>query len=133
MTEKPPRVNPTVKCVVNTCNHYFPGDKCVAANIDILNQNVGDMSREASQTMCKSFSERSSIPNYLGSLDNKNWGGLVSALMPGQQITPTVTCVVNSCKYWDQGDVCIADTIAITGREAKECQQTDCETFEKRE
>lgn len=132
MTEKPPRVSPYVKCVVNTCNHYFPGDKCVAENIDVLQQDVHNMARDIDETMCKTFSQRNSIPNYLGSLDNKNWGGLVSAVMPGEQLTPTVTCVINTCKYWEQGDVCIADSIEITGRDARECQQTNCQTFDQR-
>lgn len=132
MTEKPPRVSPTVKCVVNTCNHYVPGDLCIADNIDILNEEVGKMSEIAEQTMCKTFSERSSVPNYLGSLDNKNWDGLLTAaFQKGTQVTPTVTCVVDTCKYWDDGDVCIADSIEVTGRDAKECQTTNCETFEK--
>ncbi len=133
MTEKPPRVNPVVKCVVNTCNHYVPGDLCVAENIDVLQQDVNNMSQDIDDTMCKTFSERSSIPNYLGSLDNKNWDGLVSAFKPGPQVTPTVTCVINTCKYWDRGDICLAESIEITGKSAKECQQTNCQTFSNRD
>ena len=123
-------VNPKVKCVVNTCNHYVPGDLCAAGNIDILNEEAGKMSETVEQTMCKTFSHRSSIPNYLGSLDNKNWTGAVSELfLPGLQLTPTVTCVIDTCKYWKEGDICVAEAIEITGRDARECQTTNCRTF----
>lgn len=132
MTQKPPQVNPNVKCIVNTCNHYVPGDRCIAENIDILNEEVNNMSQKAEQTMCKTFAQKSGLANYLGTLDNKNWNGLVSAFKPGPQVDPTVTCIVDTCKYWEQGDICIADAIEITGDDSRECQDTNCQTFVKR-
>ncbi|HHY06757.1 MAG TPA: DUF1540 domain-containing protein [Clostridia bacterium] len=132
MTPRTQHANPIVKCIVNTCNHYLPGDKCVAENIDILNEEVNHMSQNAEQTMCKTFAQKSGIANYLGTLDNKNWDGLVSAFKPGTQITPTVTCIVDTCKYWEQGDVCIAESIEVTGHDSRECQDTNCQTFAKR-
>ncbi|MHB9096119.1 MAG: DUF1540 domain-containing protein [Eubacteriales bacterium] len=122
--------SPDVKCEVNTCTHWLPGGYCSASNIDILNEEVGQMSETAAQTECKTFSERRGIANMLGSLDNVNWGGLaVGMFLRGNQVTPTVTCVVDSCAYWEDGNLCNAEAIQVTGRGAKECQATDCHTF----
>ncbi|MDX8047109.1 DUF1540 domain-containing protein [Gracilibacillus sp. S3-1-1] len=43
-----------------------------------------------------------------------------------------VKCEVNNCKYWAEGNKCIADTIYVvshTGKQAKDVQETDCHTF----
>lgn len=125
--------SPKVKCEVNTCTHWLPGDYCSAANIDVLNEEVGKMSEDAAQTECKTFSERRGVANMLGSMDNVNWGGLtVGMFLDGQQVTPSVTCVVDTCEYWENGDLCSADSIMVTGRNARECQDTDCYTFKQR-
>jgi hypothetical protein len=125
-------LSPKVKCVVNTCTHWIYGDQCSAGNIDILNEEIGKMSQNKEQTECKTFSERRGLANMLGSADNVNWVGFAEELMgTGRQLNPTVTCVVDSCKYWAEGDLCAADTIEVTGRDAKECQATNCETYER--
>ncbi len=122
---------PFVKCEVNTCTHWVPGNLCGAANIDILHEEEGRMSETAEQTECKTFYNRGGVSSYLGSADNVNWGGMVSeVLTPGRQMSPTVTCVVDSCRYWEEGDLCNAESIEVSGRNADECQDTNCETFE---
>lgn len=123
--------NPKVKCVVNTCTHWLPGDRCGAGNIDILNEEVGKMSLKAEQTECKTFEERRGLANMIGSADNVNWVGFAEELTgAGRGLNPTVTCNVDTCKYWHEGNLCNIEFIEITGRNAKECQDTDCATFE---
>jgi hypothetical protein len=124
--------NPVVTCEVSTCNHWLPDNHCGAGNIDILNEEEGKMSRISEQTECKTFNKKSGLANMIGALDNVNWGGITSGLFQeGTQMTPSVTCVVDSCKYWDDGNLCGADEISVTGNEATECQGTNCQTFEK--
>lgn len=46
-----------------------------------------------------------------------------------------VKCNVESCKYWAEGDQCIADSIyviGLNGREAANVEETACKTFEQR-
>ncbi|AZR72152.1 hypothetical protein BBF96_01330 [Anoxybacter fermentans] len=122
--------SPKVKCVVNTCTHYVPGDLCGAANIDVIHEEEGKMSKNSEQTQCKTFQIRSSFSNILGSLDNVNLTGALSEpFISGTQLTPSVTCIVDSCKYWDKGDLCGAEKIYISGRDADECQDTNCATY----
>lgn len=124
--------SPRVKCVVNSCNHWVPGDLCTAENIDILNQQDTD-AQIPGDTECKTFSERG-IRSMIASMDNVNWVGMVEEpFKEGRQITPSVTCTVDSCVYWDEGKRCGADAIEVTGRDAGECEETNCETFENRE
>jgi len=126
--------SPIVKCEVKTCNHWLPGDLCGAENIDILNEEEEKMSDMAEQTECKTFSERKGVANMIGTLDNVNWGGLAAGMfLDGQQVTPTVTCIVNSCIFWEDGDLCNAGNISVTGRHARECQDTNCYTFKNRD
>lgn len=125
------RPNPKVKCIVNTCTHWVPGNKCAAANIDILNEEVGKMSTIPEQTECKTFAERRGIANMLGSSDNVNWVGFAEEMVgQGRQLNPTVTCVVDTCKYWHDGNLCNVEAIEIVGKKVSECQATDCATFE---
>ncbi|CEG25759.1 DUF1540 domain-containing protein [Bacillus sp. B-jedd] len=47
-----------------------------------------------------------------------------------------VKCNVENCKYWAEGDECVADSIYViaqTGREAANVEETACKTFEHRE
>lgn len=126
--------SPKVKCEVNTCNHWLPGEYCGAANIDILNEEEGKMSNTAEQTECKTFSQRSGLANMIGSLDNVNWGGLATGMfLDGQQVTPSVTCVVDSCFFWEERNQCNAEAIQVSGRGARECQDTDCQTFKHKD
>lgn len=126
-------IYPRVKCVVDTCTHYATGDYCSARNIDIMHEEEGRMSQITEQTMCKTFAQASSFANMLGSLDNVNWGGSVSNLFAGGDMYPTVTCTVNSCEYWKDGNYCVAEAIEVTGRHADECQDTNCQTFRNRQ
>lgn len=122
---------PLVKCEVNTCVHWLPEDICAAENIDILHEEEGKMAKIAEQTECKTFQERRGLANMVGGMDNVDWGGMLTEYAAeGRQANPTVTCIVDSCKYWVDGDLCEADTIEVSGQNASECQATNCETFE---
>jgi hypothetical protein len=123
--------NPDVKCNVSTCTHWYSDNRCGAADIDILNEEVGKMSETKEQTMCKTFSEKRGLANMMGSSDNVNWVGFAEELVGvGRQLNPTVTCIVDTCKYYEDGNLCNADTIEVSGKNASECQATDCDTFE---
>lgn len=126
-------IYPRVKCVVDTCTHYVTGDYCSAGNIDIMHEEEDRMSQITEQTMCKTFAQASSFANMLGSLDNVNWGGSVSKLFAGGDMNPTITCVVNSCEYWKDGNYCVAEAIEVSGRHADECQDTNCQTFRNKQ
>jgi len=46
-----------------------------------------------------------------------------------------VKCDVKNCKYWAEGDDCIADSIYViaqTGKVAANVEETACKTFEER-
>lgn len=121
---------PKVKCMVNTCTHWMKGDRCNAGNIDITHEEEGKMSQISEHTQCKTFYSRRGLANTLGSLDNVNWGELVaSTLLPGGELYPSVTCTVNSCQYWVEGNRCSAEKIDVVGANADECQDTNCYTF----
>lgn len=40
-----------------------------------------------------------------------------------------VKCVVNSCHYYEHGDLCSASQIEIQPRNARNTEETDCATF----
>lgn len=40
-----------------------------------------------------------------------------------------VRCVVNTCRYYDNGDHCTASQIEIQSPNARTSNQTDCATF----
>jgi len=123
-----------VTCEVDTCTHWLPGNACGAANIDILYEEEGRMARRAEQTECKTFYQRQGAPSYLGSMDNVDWTGMAAEpFESGRQTNPSVTCTVESCVHWREGDLCEADEIQITGQGADECQETNCAAFEERE
>ncbi|BCJ88429.1 DUF1540 domain-containing protein [Effusibacillus dendaii] len=124
---------PRVKCVVDTCTHYITGDYCSAGNIDILFEEEGRMAQTIEQTMCKTYAHASSVANMIGSMDNVNWSGTMSHLFTGDQVRPTITCVVSSCEYWADGNLCVAEAIEVTGRHANECQDTNCQTYRKKQ
>ena len=48
-----------------------------------------------------------------------------------------VKCNVVNCKYWAEGDECVADSIYVIGphgrRKADDVEETACKTFELRE
>lgn len=44
-----------------------------------------------------------------------------------------VLCEVSSCRHWDSGNKCGAETIFITAaKEAQTSSETDCHTFENK-
>lgn len=122
--------SPRVKCVVNTCTHYLPGDVCAADAIHIWHQQEGKMSRTIDETECKSFHKNENLLDMVGAMHNVNADGMVTApFFSGQQLNPGVKCIVSTCEYWKDGDICIAEAIEITGRNAQECENTNCQTF----
>lgn len=46
-----------------------------------------------------------------------------------ENITQGVKCVVNTCQYYKQGDLCTAGKIEITPKNASSSDETDCATF----
>lgn len=40
-----------------------------------------------------------------------------------------VKCIVNTCEYHSTGDHCLASTIEVQPRNARDSQETDCATF----
>lgn len=121
--------SPRVKCVVNTCTHYLPGNVCGADVIHIWHQQEGKMSRNIEETECKSFHKNEKLLDMVGAMHNFNADGLIAAPLSGQPLSPGVKCIVSTCEYWKEGDICVADAIEITGRDAQECGQTNCRTF----
>lgn len=123
-------MQPEVYCQVQTCAHWVPKDRCAAGNIDILNQVPGQPASTEQETECKTFVERRGAANLLGAADNANYLGIAAEPFAlGRQITPSVTCTVDSCRYWAEGDRCAAESIDISGENAQECQETSCSTF----
>ncbi len=48
-----------------------------------------------------------------------------------QTMAKDVLCEVNSCRHWDSGNKCGAETIYIVAhKEAQTSTETDCQTFE---
>jgi hypothetical protein len=123
--------NPRVKCSVDQCTHYAPGDYCQAARIDIYNEETSTATAStSSETQCKAFHKRKTVGDMVGALHNINVGGLVSGpFLDGQQISPEVKCYVNSCTHWDSGNYCHATSIHVQGNNAGKNEDTDCETF----
>lgn len=122
--------NPMVKCTVDQCTHYMPGDQCMAAKISVYNDEGTGASSSSSDTQCKSFHHRKTMGDMVGALHNANWGGTISAaFVDGKQITPNVECFVDNCKYWESGNFCSAGEIKVSGPHAGKTSDTDCATF----
>jgi hypothetical protein len=116
--------------VVNTCTHYLPGDVCGADVIHIWHQQEGKMSRTIDETECKSFHKNENLLDMAGAMHNVNADGLIAApFLSGKQLSPGLKCIVSTCEYWEDGDICVANAIEITGRDAQECKHTNCQTF----
>lgn len=123
--------NPVVKCTVDSCTHYMPGDQCMAAKISVYNDEETAKSNTYEDTLCKSFYPGKSLGNMVGALHNANVGGVMSApFVGGTQITPQVECFVKSCKFWDSHNHCEAEVIHVMGKNASTTSDTDCHTYE---
>ena len=46
-----------------------------------------------------------------------------------EKITEGVKCVVNTCQYYKQGNLCTAGKIEILPKNATSVEETDCGTF----
>lgn len=125
--------NPVVKCTVDSCTHYMPGDQCMAAKISVYNDEDSGKSSVSDDTLCKSFHSRKTVGDVVGAFHNANIGGVMSApFVGGTQITPQVECFVRSCKYWDEHNHCEAEAIHVVGKNAATTSDTDCHTYETR-
>jgi hypothetical protein len=103
----------------------------MAAKIAIFNEEQRGESDSAADTQCKSFHAGKGVGDYLGALHNANVGGTVkAAFTDGTQITPSVECYVNNCRYWKTGNYCHASAIDVNGPHAAKTADTDCLTFE---
>jgi len=123
--------NPMVKCSVDQCTHYMPGEQCMAAKISVYNDELKGDSGKPQDTLCKAFHHRKTMGDMVGAFHNANIGGTMSAaFLEGTQITPAVECFVNNCKFWDNGNYCNAESIHVAGPNASKTADTDCETFE---
>lgn len=118
-------MDPDVRCHVESCVHWLPGKKCGAGAIDVL----GGDSEAARQTECQTFSFRSSLSNIVSALDNANFDGLFSG---SGDFSPSVTCTVDACRYWDEGNKCGAPAIEVRGARPRASSGTDCATFAPR-
>ncbi len=125
--------NPIVKCVVDQCTHYMPGDQCMAAKVSIYNEETSGKSEKSRDTQCKSFHHRKTMGDMMGAFHNANIGGTISAaFLDGTQVTPVVECFVNNCKYWESNNLCNARHIDVSGVNAAKTTDTDCSTFEEK-
>ena len=122
--------NPKVRCTVDQCTHYMPGDQCMAAKISVYNNEGNGKSSDIEDTQCKSFHHRKTVGDMLGAFHNANIGGtMTAAYTDGTQITPVVECFVNNCKHWQSCGYCVAEDINIAGDNAAKTADTDCRTF----
>lgn len=122
--------NPKVRCTVDQCTHYMPGDQCMAAKISVYNNEGNGKSSDIEDTQCKSFHHRKTVGDMIGAFHNANIGGtMTAAFTDGTQITPVVECFVNNCKHWQSGGYCVAENIDIAGANAAKTADTDCRTF----
>jgi len=120
---------PEVECVVSTCAHWAPGDRCTAAVIDVLNEGRGADAPE--DTECATFLHNEGVGDLVRATENTNWSGAAGEpFLPGRQFAPGVTCTVSSCRYWGDGNRCVAGDIEIAGRQADHRHMTNCATFE---
>ncbi len=125
--------NPKVKCTVDQCTHYMPGDQCMAAKISVYNDETSGVSQTSQDTQCKSFHHRKTMGDMIGALHNANIGGAVSAaFLDGTQVTPVVECFVNNCAHWENNNLCNASGIEVAGENAAKSPDTDCETFKEK-
>lgn len=102
----------------------------MAAKISIYNDENAGASSTSSETQCRSFHQRKTVGDMVGALHNSNIGGIASAaFLDGTQLTPSVECFVQNCKFWDSGNLCAATEIKVSGLNAARTPDTDCETF----
>lgn len=120
---------PQVKCTVSSCSHWLPEKMCGADTIDVWHQQKGQMAQNVDETQCKSFYKSEGLLGTVGSLHNASISGVVASAIPGQKVSPRVHCIVSTCVHWDSHDICRAGAIEVSGGEADESEDTNCQTF----
>lgn len=131
---------PEVKCNVNTCAYWVTNDLCRAGNIAIDRTPAGAaVPGKAYDTCCATFNHFRGTGQFLASLANTNWAGLVrEPFRPGWQMSPAVECGVHECLHWRSGAPgqpngkrggCSAASIQVTGNGATLLAETGCATF----
>jgi hypothetical protein len=99
---------------------------CNASVIEIND----DTRSNAEQTDCGTFIPRDFSGSLL-SLDNVNYGGLVSQAFSGYPVThPDVSCTVERCRFNLKGEYCEVDEITIAAKCALSSLDTYCITYD---
>lgn len=132
---------PEVKCNVNTCAYWVPGDLCRAGVIRVDDGVVGAVPAGGNGSRCATFVNGRGVGDFLTTLTNTNWPGLIQEpFRSGWQMSPRVACSVRNCLYWreaapeQRGEVaspggCGAGSIQVNGSGATLDAETDCATF----
>lgn len=116
-----------VRCSAIHCAHNVGGEMCNASVIEVND----DTRSNTEQTDCGTFIPRFFSGSLL-SLDNVNYGGLVSQAFSGYPVTnPDVSCTVKDCHYNVKGEYCDADKIVIAPTGALSSLDTYCMTYDK--
>jgi len=77
-------------------------------------------------------SSQIAMGDMVGAFHNANIGGTISAaFLDGTQVTPTVECFVNNCRFWHSNNLCNAHHIEVDGVNAAKTTDTDCKTFKE--
>ena len=100
-----------LKCSATTCA-YNENNLCSRGEIDVM----GESARNADETSCGSFRERS------GSAMNSGKNGCGCE-------TIQIDCKAHNCTY-NENCKCTAAAIDVAGSGAKVCSETKCDTFE---
>lgn len=99
-----------LRCGVKTCANNF-SYKCCLPRVDITGKTASD----CGSTCCSSFGEKG--------MYGKNSMSAYEAEAATEIGCDAVNCVHNS------NNVCTAGTVAIAGRKATKCYDTECDTF----
>lgn len=116
-----------VNCAARTCVNNIDG-LCSARTINVL----GDSAIKSIETQCKTFAPREFI-NAVKNATNLNLGGALSQMMQmgkhyDVKMTPGINCEAEKCVYNESG-ICGASAIVISGDNAINSGNTQCETF----
>lgn len=117
---------PRVRCSAVHCAHNMDGEMCNASVIEVND----DTSSKKERTDCGTFIPRD-FSGTLLSLDNVNYGGLVSQAFSGYPMThPEVSCTVEDCRFNEKGEYCHASEITIAPKDALCSLDTYCITYD---
>jgi hypothetical protein len=110
-----------VVCTADYCEYWTEGNLCNADSIVVKNIESGREASTIDETMCDTFKMRKND----GALNGQGSGA------QDGNISLDVSCTVDSCEYWGEGDRCVADKITVSGMDVKSEEGTACETYEQ--